>query len=132
MLFIDQLTEAKLTQLGEGAGLAGMRLEKDVADARPQPHIDLGDTGYHLAWNSPQPGRQLLWAFLPPLLGVLLVMGLVLLYLFRHALHSSKAIDQSLLRLQQSNQALEASEQRFRAVAEAASDWIWKPTGITA
>lgn len=126
MLFIDQLTEAKLTQLGEGAGLAGMRLEKNVAGARQKPHIDLGDTGYHLAWNSPQPGRQLLWAFLPPLLGVLLVMGLVLLYLFRHALHSSRAIDQSLLRLQQSNQALEASEQRFRAVAEAASDWIWE------
>lgn len=126
MLFIDQLTEAKLTHLGEGAGLAGMRLEKNAGSARQQPHIDLGDTGYHLAWNSPQPGRQLLWAFLPPLLGVLLVIGLVLLYLFRHALHSSQAIDQSLLRLQQSNQALEASEQRFRAVAEAASDWIWE------
>ncbi|QVM92606.1 EAL domain-containing protein [Pseudomonas entomophila] len=126
MMFIDQLTEAKLARLGEGAGLARMRLEKNAGDAPVQPHIDLGETGYHLVWDSPQPGRQLLWAVLPPLLGVLLIMGLVLVYLFRHALSSSHAIDQSLLRLQQSNQALEASEQRFRAVAEAASDWIWE------
>ncbi|QXH36953.1 bifunctional diguanylate cyclase/phosphodiesterase [Pseudomonas muyukensis] len=126
MIFVDQLTEAKLQRLGEGAGLTRMRLEKNNPASQQQPHIALGDTGYHLAWDSPQPGRQLLWAVLPPLLGVLLVLGLVLLYLFRHALRSSQAIDQSLLRLQQSNSALEASEQRFRAVAEAASDWIWE------
>jgi len=126
MLFVDQLTADKLAHLGEGAGLSGMRLEEDSAAKLRQPHIELGDTGFLLAWDSPQPGHQLLWAVLPPLLGVLLLLGLVLLYLFRHALRSSLAIDQSLLRLQQSNQALEASEQRFRAVAEAASDWIWE------
>lgn len=126
MIFVDQLTEAKLNELGTGAGLTRMRLEKNSATQGEQAHIALGDTGYHLAWDSPRPGRQLLWAVLPPLLGVLLVLGLVLLYLFRHALGSSRAIDESLLRLQQSNQALEASEQRFRAVAEAASDWIWE------
>jgi diguanylate cyclase (GGDEF)-like protein/PAS domain S-box-containing protein len=126
MIFVDQLTEAKLEHLGQGAGLMRMRLEKNNPDSQRQPHIALGETGYHLAWDSPRPGNQLLWAVLPPLLGVLLVLGLVLLYLFRHALRSSQAIDQSLLRLQQSNRALEASEQRFRAVAEAASDWIWE------
>ncbi|MBI6898768.1 EAL domain-containing protein [Pseudomonas putida] len=126
MVFVDQLTEAKLAVLGKGAGLTGMRLEKNSAAQAGQPHIALGETGYHLAWNTPLPGRQLLHAFLPPLLAVLLVLGLVLLYLFRHALRSSRAIDDSLLRLQQSNRALEASEQRFRAVAEAASDWIWE------
>ncbi|MDH1145918.1 EAL domain-containing protein [Pseudomonas mosselii] len=126
MVFIDQLTEAKLAVLGKGAGLTGMRLEKNGAAQTGQPHIALEETGYYLAWNTPLPGRQLLHAFLPPLLAVLLVLGLVLLYLFRHALRSSRAIDDSLLRLQQSNRALEASEQRFRAVAEAASDWIWE------
>lgn len=125
MLFVDQLTEEKLGQLGAGAGLAHMHIEKNRGN--PGEHqIALGDSGYHLAWTSPLPGRQLLWAVLPPLLGALLVLGLVMLYLFRHALHSSRAIDLSLERLQQSNHALEASEQRFRAVAEAASDWIWE------
>ena len=126
MLFVDQLTADKLAQLGAGAGLTDMRVEKADADTHGQPRIDLGDTGFHLAWASPQPGRQLLWAVLPALLGVLLVLGLVMLYLFRHALRSARTIEDSLQRLQHSNQALEASEQRFRAVAEAASDWIWE------
>ena len=126
MLFVDQLTEAKLAHLGEGAGLARMHIEKNEEHENGHQHMALGDTGYRLAWISPLPGRQLLWAVLPPLLCALLVLGLVMLYLFRHALRSSRAIDLSLQRLQESNQALEASEQRFRAVAEAASDWIWE------
>jgi diguanylate cyclase (GGDEF)-like protein/PAS domain S-box-containing protein len=126
MLFVDQLTEAKLERLGAGAGLTHMHIEKNGEQGRAQQQIALGDTGYHLAWTSPLPGRQLLWAVLPPLICALLVLALVMLYLFRHALRSSHAIDLSLDRLQKSNQALEASEQRFRAVAEAASDWIWE------
>lgn len=126
MLFVDQLTEAKLAQLGQRAGLAGMHVEKTEEHDIGHQHVPLGDTGYRLAWISPLPGRQLLWAVLPPLLGVLTVLGLVMLYLFRHALRSSRAIDLSVERLQQSNLALEASEQRFREVAEATSDWIWE------
>ncbi|MGJ7547700.1 bifunctional diguanylate cyclase/phosphodiesterase [Pseudomonas alloputida] len=126
MLFVDQLTEAKLEGLGAGAGLAHMHIEKNGEHDRLQQQIALGDTGYHLTWTSPQPGEQLLWAVLPPLICALLILALVMLYLFRHALRSSRAIDLSLERLQESNQALEASEQRFRAVAEAASDWIWE------
>ncbi|MNO43433.1 Phytochrome-like protein cph2 [compost metagenome] len=126
MLFVDQLTEDKLQQLGAGAGLERLHIERNDVSEHGDLRIVLGDTGYHLAWISPLPGRQLLWAVLPPLLCALSILGLVMLYLFRHALRSSRAIDLSLLRLQQSNQALEASEQRFRAVAEAASDWIWE------
>jgi len=126
MLFVDQLTEDKLARLGTGAGLAGMHVEKNDVAKHGQPRIALGETGYHLAWSSPLPGRQLLWAVLPALLCALLILGLVMLYLFRLALRSSRAIDLTLAHLQQSNQALEASEQRFRAVAESASDWIWE------
>ncbi|MHC6224409.1 bifunctional diguanylate cyclase/phosphodiesterase [Pseudomonas sp. X10] len=126
MFFVDQLTKGKLARLGAGAGLADMRVEQAWAQSQGQPHIMLGDTGYRLAWTSPRPGEQMLWAVLPPLLGAMLVLGLLMLYFFRHALRSARAIDLSLLRLQQSNLALEASEQRFRAVAEAVSDWIWE------
>ena len=126
MLFVDQLTEDKLAQLSSGAGLTGMHVEKDDVGEHGHLRIDLGDTGYHLSWSSPLPGHQLLRAVLPPLSGALLILGLVMLYLFRHALRSSRAIDLTLADLQQSNQALEASEQRFRAVAESASDWIWE------
>ncbi|UTL90001.1 bifunctional diguanylate cyclase/phosphodiesterase [Pseudomonas fluorescens] len=126
MLFIDQLTEAKLARLGEVAGLAHMHIEKNEEPEPGRQQIALGDTGYRLAWTSPMPGRQLLWAVLPPLLCALLILGLVMLYLFRLALRNARVIDLSLQRLQASNQALEASEQRFRAVAEASSDWIWE------
>ena len=126
MLFVDQLTEAKLAQLGKGAGLAGMHVEKEDMQQHNHLRIDLGDTGYHLSWSSPLPGHQLLWAVMPALLGALLILGLIMLYLFRLTLRSSRAIGLTLSHLQQSNQALEASEQRFRAVAESASDWIWE------
>ncbi len=126
LLFVDQLTEAKLAQLGKRAGLAGMRVEKEDAQAHHHLRINLGDTGYHLSWNSVLPGRQLLGAVLPALLSALLILGLVMLYLCRHAWRSSRAIGLTLAHLQHSNLALEASEQRFRAVAESASDWIWE------
>ncbi|AJQ50908.1 MULTISPECIES: EAL domain-containing protein [Pseudomonas] len=126
MLFVDQLTEEKLAQLGKGAGLAGMHVEKEDMQQHDHLRIELGDTGYHLSWSSPLPGHQLLWAVMPALLGALLILGLIMLYLFRLTLRSSRAIGLTLSHLQQSNQALEASEQRFRAVAESASDWIWE------
>ncbi|AYG46318.1 EAL domain-containing protein [Pseudomonas sp. Leaf58] len=126
MLFVDQLTEDKLARLSSSAGLTGMHVEKNEVGEHGHLRIDLGETGYHLSWSSPLPGRQLLSAVLPPLAGALLILGLAMLYLFRHALRSSRAIDLTLAHLQRSNQALEASEQRFRAVAESASDWIWE------
>ncbi|EKT4449631.1 EAL domain-containing protein [Pseudomonas putida] len=126
MLFVDQLTEEKLAQLGKGAGLTRMHVEKEDMQQHDHLRIDLGDTGYHLSWSSPLPGHQLLWAVMPALLSALLILGLIMLYLFRLTLRSSRAIGLTLSHLQQSNQALKASEQRFRAVAESASDWIWE------
>lgn len=126
MLFVDQLTPEKLTRLGTGVGLDGMHIEKADTPLADQPSLKLGDTGYRLDWITPRPGDQLLWAVLPPLLGAMLVLGLLMVYFFRYALRTSREIDANLRRLQASNQALEASEQRFRAVAEAASDWIWE------
>ncbi|WP_433885115.1 bifunctional diguanylate cyclase/phosphodiesterase [Pseudomonas vranovensis] len=126
MLFVDQLTPEKLTRLGTGVGLAGMHIEKADAPLADQPSLKLGDTGYRLDWITPRPGDLLLWAVLPPLLGAMLVLGLLMVYFFRYALRTSRQIDANLRRLQASNLALEASEQRFRAVAEAASDWIWE------
>lgn len=132
MLFVDQLTEEKLAQLGKGAGLTRMHVEKEDMQQHDHLRIDLGDTGYHLSWSSPLPGHQLLWAVMPALLSALLILGLIMLYLFRLTLRSSRAIGLTLSHLQQSNQALKASEQRFRAVAESASDWIWELTGNSA
>ncbi|MND42478.1 Phytochrome-like protein cph2 [compost metagenome] len=126
MIFVDQLTAEKLVNLGTGAGLSGMHIEKIGKLSADASSLPLGDTGYRLEWLTPRPGDQLLWGVMPPLLGAMLVLGLLMVYFFRYALRTSQKIDSTLERLQTSNLALEASEQRFRAVAEAASDWIWE------
>jgi PAS domain-containing protein len=55
-----------------------------------------------------------------------LILALLTAYFFRYVLRTSGHVDASYTSLDLSNQALEASEERFRAVAEAASDWIWE------
>ena len=125
MLFIDQLTQAKLDKLGDDAGLSAVHIIKADASTSTST-LPLDDLGYALQWTPPRPGGHLLWAMLPPLLGAMLVLGLLMAWFFRYALRTSRQIDDNLNDLQASNQALEASEQRFRAVAEAASDWIWE------
>jgi len=52
MLFIDQLTEAKLANLGASVGLAQMRIEKNQGGAHGHQQIALGGTGYYLAWTA--------------------------------------------------------------------------------
>lgn len=126
MLFIDQLTQPKLDKLASDAGLSHLRIVKTGSESATLPRLQLENIGYSLQWHPPRPGDHLLWAMLPPLLGALMVLGLLMIYFFRYALRTSQKIACTLDDLRTSNQALEASEQRFRAVAEAASDWIWE------
>jgi len=126
LLFVDQLTQPKLDKLGDDAGLSGMHLVRQDQQSANAPSLPLDTLGYSLQWTPARPGDRLLWAMLPPLLGALLVLGLLMAWFFRYVLRTSREIDDNLNHLQASNQALEASEQRFRAVAESASDWIWE------
>jgi diguanylate cyclase (GGDEF)-like protein/PAS domain S-box-containing protein len=126
LIFVDQLTPTKLLKLGQAYGLNGLSIEGPGAQGSSRPHLGLGQTGFILTWDQPQPGSQLLWSVVPPLLAAGVVLCLLLGYFFRFALRASKQIDTSYRVLKVSNQALEASEERFRAVAEAASDWIWE------
>ncbi|MDU9394603.1 EAL domain-containing protein [Pseudomonas sp. zfem002] len=126
LLFVDQLTQSKLDNLADDAGLSGMHIVKQDQQFADAPSLSLDPLGYSLQWTPARPGDHLLWAMLPPLLGAMLVLALLMVWFFRYALRTSREIDDNLNHLQASNQALEASEQRFRAVAEAASDWIWE------
>ncbi|CDF96782.1 MULTISPECIES: EAL domain-containing protein [unclassified Pseudomonas] len=126
LLFVDQLTHVKLRALGKRYGLTDLNLKKDNELASDQPAVPLDSTGYSLVSRLEQPGRQLLWSLMPPLGGALLILALLTAYFFRYALRTARQVDASYDRLERSTQALEASEERFRAVAEAASDWIWE------
>lgn len=133
LVFVDQLTPTKLRKLGSAYGLNNLNLAPDQTLDAQQPRVPLDSTGFSLIAQLEQPGRHLLWSLLPPLGGTFVVLMLLTAYFFRHALRSSRYVDMSYAQLQSSiqaleeaNHALEASEERFRAVAEAASDWIWE------
>ena len=126
MLFVDQLTPAKLTRLGNEYGLAGLSIIDNLADHSARPRLPLDQTGFSLAWQPAQPGARLLWSVLPPLAVAVLILGILAVWFLRYSLRISRQIDDGYKALEVSNQALEASEERFRAVAEAASDWIWE------
>lgn len=126
LLFVDQLTPVKLRKVGKSYGLNELNLVKDTALAPGQPAVPLDSTGYSLVSRLERPGQQLLWSLVPPLGGALLILALLTAYFFRYAMRTARQVDASYDNLETSKQALEASEERFRAVAEAASDWIWE------
>ncbi|MGF6331600.1 diguanylate cyclase (GGDEF)-like protein/PAS domain S-box-containing protein [Pseudomonas sp. BS3782 TE3695] len=126
LIYIDQLNPEKLATLSADYGLHDLNLTADDVIVPDQPAVALTDTGYSLVSRLEQPGHQLLWSLLPPLGGALLILALLTAYFFRYVLRTSRHVDASYASLDLSNQALEASEERFRAVAEAASDWIWE------
>lgn len=126
MIFVDQLTPTKLLKLGNAYGLTGLAIEAPGVQTSARPQLSLGHTGFRLTWDQPRPGNDLLWSVVPPLVAAVLVLCLLLAYFFRFALRTSQQMDSNYRVLKVSNQALEASEERFRAVAEAASDWIWE------
>ncbi|WP_242208999.1 MULTISPECIES: EAL domain-containing protein [unclassified Pseudomonas] len=133
LVFVDKLTPTKLRLIGSGYGLRNLTLAPDETLAPDRPRVALDNTGYSLIADLERPGQHLLWSLLPPLGATMVVLMLLTAYFFRHALRSSQYVDQSFAVMQSSNQALEAanrgleaSEERFRAVAEAASDWIWE------
>ncbi|WP_367372150.1 EAL domain-containing protein [Pseudomonas lini] len=126
LIYVDQLTPEKLKTLGADYGLNDLSLTADDAMVPGQPAVALTGTGYSLVSRLERPGHELLWSLLPPLGGALLILALLTAYFFRYVLRTSGHVDASYTSLDLSNQALEASEERFRAVAEAASDWIWE------
>ncbi|MET3455558.1 bifunctional diguanylate cyclase/phosphodiesterase [Pseudomonas kilonensis] len=129
LLFVDQLTPVKLRKLGKSYGLTDLKLKKDTELKPGQPAVSLDSTGYSLVSRLVRPGQQLLWSLVPPLGGALLILALLTAYFFRYALRTARHVDASYDSLERSAHALEASEERFRAVAEAASDWIWEIDG---
>ena len=126
LVFVDKLTPTKLRKIGSGYGLNNLTLAPDDTIDPAQPRVPLDSTGYSLIADLDRPGQHLLWSLLPTLGSALLVLMVLTAWFFRHAMRSSQHVDKSVAAMLASKRALEASEERFRAVAEAASDWIWE------
>ncbi|HEX5842898.1 MAG TPA: EAL domain-containing protein, partial [Pseudomonas sp.] len=115
--------------LGRDFGVDNLRLATDPADAQTTPALPLASVGAQpllLRWEPAQPGRQLLYLILPLLALGGAIFALITWLTLRRAIASAREVDASYASLYASQQALAASEVRFRDVAEAASDWIWE------
>ncbi|RUR42420.1 bifunctional diguanylate cyclase/phosphodiesterase [Vreelandella populi] len=122
LVYVDVLTDTKLMVIQEAFDLHGLKANLgNIPDARrPQLRLqeDVGEA-VTLQWESEALGRSILNKFLPMLflLGVLVAM--LVKSLRRRIIHASEMIEAA-------QRALQISEQRFKNVSEAASDWIWE------
>lgn len=132
LLFIDILDDQRLLGLGREYGIESLRLAPAGTSASPALGLELQDgTPFALTWDAAKPGQYLLWTTLPILAVVAAGLGLLAFLLMRQALRTIKMLDASYVRLASSRAALASSEERFRDVAEAASDWIWEADSDT-
>lgn len=126
MTFIRPLTPAFLEPLGDSVGLQGFAVTAANSVAPDRGYLALEDTGHGLSWKIHRPGTELVWAVVPPLAVALAFILVMMSVLGRFAVRSSARVDRSYQKLAESRDALEISEERFKAVAESASDWIWE------
>jgi diguanylate cyclase (GGDEF)-like protein/PAS domain S-box-containing protein len=79
-----------------------------------------------LEWLPELPGYQLLKLLLPPLSAATLILAAFAALVVRNVRRSTEALEESAHQLSAFAQTLQVSEERFRDVAEASSDWIWE------
>ena len=117
LIFTKELDQALLDLIGtalplENLRLVGERPDADGADATlPLVAPDGTELG-ELIWEPHKPGRQFLESVTPALAIAIFVIAAFTYAVLRHARETTNAI--------------EASEARFRDVADASSDWIWE------
>jgi len=129
LLFVDVLSAEKLDKYGQDYALTNLRTPTDREDAEADPKLSLpsmGGSPVLLRWDQARPGRDLLMLVLPLIAVAALVIAVLTWLVMRGALATARLIDLNYARLTRSRAALAASEERFRDVAEAASDWLWE------
>lgn len=126
LVFVELLDSVKLEAIGIDYGVEALRiLDHDEASSSA---VLMGENGIagRLRWNPEKPGQRLLGLMLP-LLGVAaFLVSLMTWVLLRRTTLAAQALDNGYASLQASQIALTSSEERFRDVAEASSDWIWE------
>ena len=130
MVFVDVLSADELRQMGGEYGIHDAHVQTRTtreADYRQVTMtLTLANGPVTLEWRSDNPGHSLLLVILPLLLLILLLTALLAAWLMRSALNKARLNDENTFLLEQSRQALAASERRFRDVVEATTDWIWE------
>ena len=126
MVLVDRLTPTKLQKLGRDFGVGGLQIQPDDLRANTGNAVTLGNSGFEISWHTPTPGTDMLHRLASAWAAVVVLMFVFLVWLIRTALANARVVDHYQRSLKDSNLALETSEQRFKAIAEASSDWIWE------
>ncbi|WP_313739039.1 EAL domain-containing protein [Pseudomonas sp.] len=126
LVFVRRLDATVLDKLGRSAGLSDMATASTQASADRRGFLMLEGIDPVLTWRIAEPGTELLRTVIPPLGLASLIMPLIVFITARYALRASASLDRSQQQALASRAALQSSESRFKAVAEAASDWIWE------
>ena len=122
LVYVDVLTDTKLKVIQEAFNLRGLKASLGAAPDARRPQLmlqeDVGDM-VTLQWESEALGRSILSKFLPMLFLLGVVVAMLVKNLRRRIIHASEMIEAA-------QRALQVSEQRFKNISEASSDWIWE------
>ncbi len=122
LVFVDVLTADKLQLIDQAFDLNGLTARLGADELAPEPKLILRTEpgiAFTLQWQSEELGRTLLSKFLPMLFALGAVFAFMVWRLRKNVLLAAQVSDSA-------QRALRISEQRFRNISEAASDWIWE------
>lgn len=122
LVFVDVLTEAKLEAIDQAFDLDNLRAFAGTASGSSSQKLTLEaavGTPVTLQWDSKELGLSLLKNVLPILFLVGLLVAVLVCRLRKRVMHAARMIDAA-------QQTLRVSEQRFKNISEASSDWIWE------
>jgi len=130
MVFIDQLTPAKLQKIGNEIGVNNVHIindsPQDFISNRRILSVKAHAGNVSVGWDSENPGKSLLLVQIPLLFIMMLATVTLLLVLLRYLLNKAKIQDQKTVLVWQTRQALQKSEERFRDASDMTSDWLWE------
>jgi diguanylate cyclase (GGDEF)-like protein/PAS domain S-box-containing protein len=116
LVYAKKMTEEFLQGIAEPLPVTDLRLVPPDAGLDAAAFLPLrtlqGDLLGRLVWQPNQPGREFLRAVTPALAIAIVVIAAFTYAVLRHA--------------RETTNTMEASEARFRDVADASSDWIWE------
>lgn len=122
--FID---DYELLELGFDYGLSDLRIADEQAPVTSRLQLSyLDGSPFYLSWMAPTFGRELLRGLLPIIIGSAFLLAVLVGLIARDAIRTASKLVTSYNQLDASRTQLEASENRFRDIAEAASDWLWE------
>ncbi|MDO6407369.1 bifunctional diguanylate cyclase/phosphodiesterase [Pantoea phytobeneficialis] len=129
LVFVNIFTPAKLQAMGKAMDVINPHAPTSSDDAQDEPRLvetTVGGEPVVIRWQAKSPGMGLIWLLLPLLVLMALTIALVTRRVVRHALYNAVLSDRRFEMLTISQRELADSEERFRDLAEAASDWIWE------